>query len=80
MGTINESMRNDNHNYNLRDIYNILYTLDKKSLTIMLKGKKDALDDETKAKIAEVENIAKEIGWDQTAISKAIEIVINNMD
>ncbi len=80
-GEIKEGMNRDNHpRYNLSDIYNILYTLDKESLTKILKSKKDALDDETKVKIAEIEGIAKEIGWDQTAISKAIYFVLQNME
>ncbi len=78
-GEIKEGINRDNPRYNLSDIYNILYTIDKEPLLKILKGKKDALDDETKAKIAEIEKIAKEIGWDQTAISKAIEVVINNI-
>ncbi len=80
MEEIKEGMSRDKPRHNLSDIYRILYALDRESLDKILKGKKDTLDDEIKAKIAEIEEIAKEIGWDQTAISKAIEVVLKNLE
>ncbi len=64
--------------YTLTDIYNILYAIDTDSLRNIARGKTDELNDEIKAKVSEVENIAKKLGWDQVALSKGIDIVLRN--
>ncbi len=64
--------------YTLTDIYNILYDIDTDSLKKIAVGKTDELSDETKAKVSELENIAKKLGWNQSALSRGIDIVLMN--
>ncbi len=75
---INKDMGSNKPRYNLRDIYDILYTIDMASLRKIACGKTDGLDDETKAKLSEVKKIAKELGWDQKALNKGIDGVLKN--
>ncbi len=75
---INKDIGSNKPRYNLTDIYDILYTIDIASLRKIASGKTDGLDDETKAKLSEVEKIARELGWDQSAIIKGINVVLKN--
>ncbi len=73
---INKDICSNKPRYNLTDIYDILYTIDTASLRKNPTGKTDGLDHETKATISEVKKIAKELGWDQSAIIKGIDAVL----
>ncbi len=66
--------------YNVTDIYEILYSIDADSLRKIARCKADELGDEIKARISEVKKIAKELSWDQTALSKGIDFVLKNLD
>ncbi len=70
----------DRPRYVLSDIYNILYTLDRDSLVKISKGQKRVIDDSIKDKLSEIETIANEIGWDKSAITKAVDFVLQNME
>ncbi len=74
----NKDIGSNKPRYNLTDIYDILYTIDTASLRKIASGKTEELDEKTKAKLSDVKKIAKELGWDQTALSKGIDVVLNN--
>ncbi len=75
---INKDIGSNKPRYNLTDIYDILYTIESDSLRKIASGKTDGLDDETKTELSEVKKIAKELGWDQSALNKGINAVLKN--
>ncbi len=72
------TMTNKPH-YNLTDIYDILYNIDKDSLRKIVMGKRGELSERTKARLSKAEEIARDLGWDENGIYTAITVVLKNV-
>ncbi len=72
-------MTDSKPNLNIRDIYDILYNIDKDSLRKIVMGKRGELSERTKARLSKAEEIARELGWDEKGIYTAITVVLKNV-
>ncbi len=79
MGVADKHKGNKFH-YTLTDIYEIIDTIDSDSLRKIISGRTDGLDNKVKAKLSDLGKIGKELGWDQTALNRAIKMELEKRD
>ncbi len=79
MGVAGKHRGNKSH-YTLTDIYEIIDTIGSDSLRKVISGRTDGLDNKVKSKPSDLEKIGKELGWDQTALNRAIKMELEKRD